>query len=52
MIDTVISPEQLGFLFVPDRYDLIQLIAKNKGLNLGEELDYFTFEPYRKQKGK
>ena len=52
MINTVISPEQLEFLFVPDRYDLIQLIAKNKGLNLGEELDYFTFEPYRKQKGK
>ena len=52
MINTVISPDKLGFLFVPDRYDLIQLIAKNKGLNLGEELDYFTFEPYRKQKGK
>lgn len=52
MINTVISPEQLGFLFVPDRYDLIQLIAKNKGLKLGEELDYFSFEPSKKQKVK
>lgn len=52
MINTVISPEKLGFLLVPDRYDLIQLIAKNKGLKLGEEIDYFTFEPQKKQKGK
>ena len=44
MVDTVIPPEKLKFLRVPDRYDLIQLIALNKGLQQGEKLDYFTFD--------
>jgi hypothetical protein len=44
MSDTVISPEKLKFLRVPDRYDLIQLIALNKGLQQGEKLDYFTLD--------
>lgn len=44
MINTIIPPEKLSFLRVPDRYDLIQLIAINKGLQNGEKLDYFTFD--------
>ena len=43
MINTVIPPEKLRFLRVPDRFDLIQLIALNKGLQRGEKIDYFTF---------
>ena len=44
MIDTVISPLKLKFYQVPDRYDLIQLIARNKKLEVGDELGYFDFE--------
>lgn len=44
MVNIVIPPEKLKFLKVPDRYDLIQLIALNKGLQQGETLDYFTFD--------
>lgn len=44
MINTVVPPEKLRFLRVPDRFDLIQLIALNKGLQQGEKIDYFTFD--------
>ncbi len=44
MINTIIPPEKLKFLSVPDRYDLLQLIALNKGLQQGEKIDYFTFD--------
>ena len=44
MINTVVPPEKLRFLRVPDRFDLIQLIALNKGLQQGERIDYFTFD--------
>ena len=44
MINTVISPKNLHFLQIPDRYDLMQLIAKNKEIRIGDEFDYFTFE--------
>ena len=44
MIDTVIPPEQLGIIAVPDYFDLIEYIAKNKNILPGEEFDYFTVE--------
>lgn len=44
MVNTIIPPKKLKFLKVPDRYDLIQLIALNKNLQQGEKIDYFTFE--------
>lgn len=44
MINTVVPPEKLRILRVPDRFDLIQLIALNKGLQKGEKIDYFTFD--------
>ena len=44
MINTIIPPEKLRFLKVPDRYDLIQLIALCKGLQQGEKIDYFSFD--------
>lgn len=44
MINTILSPEKLRLLKVPDRYDLIQLIALNKNLQQGEKIDFFTFK--------
>lgn len=44
MINTILLPEKLRFLKVPDRYDLIQLIASNKNLQQGEKIDFFTFK--------
>lgn len=53
MINTIIPPEKLKFLKVPDRYDLIQLIALSKGLQQGEKIDYFSFEKVEnKEKSK
>ncbi len=48
MINTVISPKDLTFFKVPDRYDLIQLIALNKNIHQGEMLDYFSFDKIEK----
>ena len=52
MINTVINPNHLQFLQVPDRYDLMQLIAKNNGLKVGNEFDYFTFQQLIKSSKK
>lgn len=49
MINIIINPKNLHFLSIPDRYDLMQLIAKNKGFCIGDEFDYFTFEKLSSQ---
>jgi len=48
MVNTVLNLEYLTFLKVPDRYDLIQLVALNKNIQQGEMIDYFSFDKRKK----
>ena len=42
MQNTVIPPEDIGIIQIPDHYDLIQFIAKKSGLKDGEYIDYYN----------
>ena len=44
MINEIIPSEYLKYIQIPDRYDLIQLISRNRNLQNGDEIDYFTGE--------
>lgn len=39
MLNTLIQPE-IGIIQIPNRYDLIQLIARKNGLSTGEYIRY------------
>ncbi len=40
--DTIVPFKELGVLSVPDRYEIIQLIAKNKGYKKNTPISYLT----------
>ena len=42
MKNTIIPPEDIGIIQIPDHYDLIQLIAKKNGLKQGQYIDYYN----------
>ena len=44
IINEIIPSEYLKYIQIPDRYDLIQLISRNRNLQNGDEIDYFTGE--------
>lgn len=52
MINEIVPSEQLRYIQIPDRYDLIQTISKIKKLPLGAEINYFTGKQMQKERQK
>lgn len=45
-VDTAIPSSELGFVEVPDQFEMMQKFAELRGLKKGDKIDYFTGEKY------